>query len=160
MKYALSAKLLAVQDYLNGHYGFKIIARKHQVPVPSLRAWCALYQNHGEPGLHPGRRFYTPAFRSLVVATVIREKLSMRTAAARFNIADHKTVKCWLNAASVLPAVKGKQRVIPNKPKPPKKPEDMTPEELVEEVLYLRAERAYHEKLDALMAEKAKRKKK
>lgn len=160
MQYPLSIKLLAVQDYLNGHYGFKIIARKHQVPVPCLRAWCALYQNHGESGLKPGRRSYTPAFRALVVETVIREKLSMRMAAARFNIADHKTVKCWLKAASAPPAVKEKQRVIPNKPRPPKKPEDMTPEELMEEVLYLRAERAYLEKLDALMAEKSKRKKK
>lgn len=160
MKYDLSFKLLAVQDYLNGHYGVKIIARKHQVPVSYLRAWCAIYQYHGEQGLKTGRRVYTPEFRSFVVETVLREHLSMRAAAARFNISDHKTVRAWLDAASVPRTSKEKQRVIPNKPKPPKKPEEMTPEELLEEVLYLRAERAYHEKLDALMAEKAKRKKK
>ena len=47
--------------------------------------------------------------------------------------------------------------------KPPyrgKPPEEMTPEQLVDEVLYLRAEKAYLEKLDALMKEKAQKGKK
>lgn len=162
MKYDFQIKMIAVRHYLDGHDGFKITARKYQVPASSLRAWTAAYQFHGEQAFRKATHIYSEQFRAHVVNVTLREHLSMRSAAARFNIADYQTIKRWIMAAknSAFPVLKERKNMAQKTQKTEIKPEDMTPAELLEEVRYLRAERAYNEKLDALMKSKTERKKK
>ena len=42
----------------------------------------------------PNKR-YTPEFKKLVVETMMKEKLSCRETARRFEISDHKCVAAW-----------------------------------------------------------------
>lgn len=163
MKYTLQIKLMAVRYYLDGHGGYKLTAKKYQVPTSSLRAWTAAYRLHGQAALLPKTSsYYSAYFRAHVVNVALREHLSMRTAAGRFNISDHKTVGRWVQEArkATTPAEKERKDMAQKAQKTAKQPEEMTPAELLEEVRYLRAERAYHEKLDALMKAKAEQKKK
>lgn len=156
MKFDFDVKLAAVRDYLDGSYGYKLTARHHGIPEPSLRAWVAAYQIHGEDALHLSRRLYTDAFRLQVVHTVYHEHLSVRAAAARFNIPDHKTVSSWVARAAaglLRPDIQEKTTLFKKPSHRGKPPEDMTPEQLIDEVRFLRAEKAYLEKLDALMKE-------
>ena len=156
MKYTFDIKQTAVRDYLDGSYGYKLTARHHGVPEPSLRAWVAAYQIHGDDALRPSRHLYTDAFRLQVVHTLHHQHLSVRAAAARFNISDHKTVRSWVTrvAAGLLePGIQEKNTMIRKPTHRGKPPEEMTPEQLIDEVRFLRAEKAYLEKLDALMKE-------
>jgi len=163
MKYNFQIKLMAVRHYLDGRDGYKLTARQYQVPASSLRAWTAAYRLYGQAALLAKTSITYPAhFRAHVADVVLREHLSMRTAAARFNISDYKTVGRWVQEATKATATAEKERkhMAQKAQKPAKQPEEMTPAELLEEVRYLRAERAYHEKLDALMKAKAEQKKK
>ncbi|WP_017349607.1 helix-turn-helix domain-containing protein [Pantoea sp. A4] len=156
MKFDFDIKQAAVRDYLDGVDGYKLIARHHGIPEPSLRAWVAAYQIHGDDALLPTRHCYTDAFRLEVVNTLHHEHLSVRAVAARFNIPDHKTVRSWIARAAAGLLEPGIQEKTAMNRKPAhrgKPPEDMTPEQLIDEVLFLRAEKAYLEKLDALMKE-------
>lgn len=163
MKYSFQIKLMAVRHYLDGHDGYKLTARQYQVPASSLRAWTAAYRLHGQAALIAKIAFHYPVhFRDHVVDVALREHLSMRATAARFNISDYKTVGRWVREArnASAPAEKKRKHMAQKTQKPEKQPEEMTPAELLEEVRYLRAERAYHEKLGALMKAKAEQKKK
>ncbi|WP_437891889.1 transposase, partial [Phytobacter sp. V91] len=149
--------------YLEGGNSLTSTARQFGCPEPSLRAWVSAYGFHGEAALQPSRRSYSNDFRLQVVQTMQREHLSVRMTAARFNIPDHKTVSCWVRraASGQLTPDSQENKHMPHKPPHrDKPPEEMTPEQLVDEVLYLRAEKAYLEKLDALMKEKAQKGKK
>lgn len=156
MKYTFAVRLAAVRDYLDGCHGYKIMARRHAVPAPLLRAWVAAFRLHGDAALRPSRRTYTDDFRLRVVATLLHEHLSVRAAAARFNIPDHKTVRRWAERAAaglLSPPVQERKSMVRRPAHRGKPPEEMTPEQLIDEVRYLRAEKAYLEKLDALMKE-------
>lgn len=163
MKYTFEIKLAAVRAYLEGGNSLTSTARQYGCPEPSLRAWVSAYGFHGEAALRPSRRSYSNDFRLQVIQTMQREHLSVRMTAARFNIPDHKTVGCWARLAASGQLAPDRQEDKHMTHKPPhrgKPPEEMTPEQLVDEVLYLRAEKAYLEKLDALMKEKAQKGKK
>lgn len=166
MKYTFEIKLAAVREYLDGGRSFKCIARLHGMPESSLRAWVSAYGFHGDVALYPSVRTYSDDFRLQVVQSMQNDHLSVRMAAARFNIPDHKTVSRWAKRAAggQLKPDSHKESHMVSKPRRPphrgKPPEEMTPEQLIDEVLYLRAEKAYLEKLDALMKEKALKEKK
>lgn len=101
MKYNFHIKLMAVRHYLDGRDGYKLTARQYQVPASSLRAWTAAYRLHGQAALLAKTSITYPAhFRAHVADVVLREHLSMRTAAARFNISDYKTVGRWVQEAT------------------------------------------------------------
>ena len=96
-----------------------------------------------------------------VVQTVLNEELSMREAAARFNISNETVVRHWVNVYKVA-GEKGLLSIKPGRSKnmtTPKKTlpltdaalEKLSPEELRAEIRYLRAENAYLKKLKALV---------
>jgi len=163
MKYTFDIKLAAVRAYVEGGNSLTSTARQYGCPEPSLRAWVSAYGFHGEAALRSSRRSYSDDFRLQVIQTMQREHLSVRMTAARFNIPDHKTVSSWARRAAngqLAPDSHEDKHMIRKPSHRGKPPEEMTPEQLVDEVLYLRAEKAYLEKLDALMKEKAQKGKK
>jgi len=46
-KYSEETKLAVVEDYCSGTAGLKVVARRHDVNVASLRKWVAGYRSHG-----------------------------------------------------------------------------------------------------------------
>ena len=105
----------------------------------------------------PNKR-YTPEFKKLVVETMMKEKLSCRETARRFEISDHKRVAAWeriyLEEGPEGFAVERRGRGSTGRPK--KLPKEVE-EDLLAEVQRLRAENEYLKNLQALVLEDERR---
>ncbi|VEB06711.1 transposase [Klebsiella pneumoniae] len=117
------------------------------------------------PGLQKNNH-YSDEFKLVVVRAVISDRLTMREAAARFNLSAEILVRRWLDvyndagAEGLLnmqcgrPGQMTKPKNIP--PLTDKELEKLSPEELRAELRYLRAENAYLKKLKALVQSEKK----
>ena len=108
----------------------------------------------------PNKR-YTPEFKIKVVETMHKEKLSYRETARQFEIPDHKMVARWERiyleeGAEGLCIDRRGRKSTGGQPKLKKEVE----EDLISEVQRLRAENAYLKKLNALVSERVRQKKK
>jgi len=124
---------------------------------------------HGIDGITWKVSGYSPAFKLEVVRTIQKEHLSFREAAVRFNISDNKVVKRWMDLFESVGAtglqtrryIKVKSEKIPEPTtRPPdsvsRPAEDLSHDELLAELRYLRAEVDYLKKLKALAQQKKK----
>ncbi|MEM5300073.1 transposase [Burkholderia sp. JPY481] len=55
-KYSEETKLAVVKDYCSGTARLKVVARRHDVDVTSLRKWVAGYRSHGAAGVREKAR--------------------------------------------------------------------------------------------------------
>ncbi len=161
MKYSLPFKLEAVRYYLAGFGSQRQTAKKFSVAHVQLRRWIAAYQHHGEAGLQSGRqRQYTPEFKLAVVEFARANPLSLASVAAKFDIPSYTTLEHWVklyqeNGAEALNLNQRGRRMYqhPKTPHAGKSPDELTPEEMREEIEFLRAQNDYIKKLRALMQE-------
>jgi transposase-like protein len=162
-KYSDAIKHQVIQDYVNNHLGYRALSLKHQVNFDSVRKWVALYQQHGSEGFR--RRFtkatYSLEFKRHVISYQHSNCWSARQTAAHFNIPSASTVSVWeksYNEVNIAETslYREPSPIMADNPNTSvcKAVEDMTPQELMEEVRYLRAEAAYLKKLDALIQQK------
>lgn len=161
-KYSYQFKLEVVQYYLANNAGRRFTARYFSISDSLVRTWVTLYQHQGNEGLanKSNRANYDEQFKLQVVKSVILEGLSEREAFVRFNLRHSGQVNKWLcqykegGIDSLRPKSLGRKPMINKKPRKNKKTDQFkTPEELLEELIYLRAENAYLKKLDALIRE-------
>jgi transposase len=160
-KYSYEFKLSVVEYYLLNKVGYRVTSNKFQVEESTVRNWIALHNHHGAEALikKPNPN-YSLAFKCSVIEHMRAEKLSIRQTAAHFNIPALTTVARWKMlyesgriAISIKP--RGRAKAMSKPPTPPEKPlEEMTHQELLAEVRYLRTEHAYLKKLDALIQRK------
>ena len=160
-KFSLETRLAVVRHYLSGSDGTQRTAERFGVERTSVRRWVRAWQLHGIDGITWKNERHSPAFRITVVRTVLNEELSMREAAARFNISNESVVRHWVNVykdagEKGLLSIKPGRRTDMKKTKktPPLTDavlEKLSPEELRAELRYLRAENAYLKKLKALV---------
>ncbi|KND56910.1 Mobile element protein [Candidatus Burkholderia verschuerenii] len=166
-KYTEQEKLAAVEDYCAGHHGLKVVARRLDINVESLRRWAALYRVHGAEGVQKKRRAtYSLEFKLLSVLQRMRDdELSYRQVAALFDIRNFNIIGNWKHAydeggmAALSPyssvrCVRMKKQST-NEPQP-KSHDNSSPsrEELLAELDHLRMENAYLKQLDALVQAK------
>lgn len=159
-KYSLKFKLEVVNRYLSGQGGQKEVARHFGIQNTYVRKWVRIFKQHGTEGLQPKSQynFYTPEFKYQVVQAVHQKKLSLLQAAVEFGVMEPATVHGWLRlyekgGIKALQADQRGRRSNMNKPPPPNKKADdqMTHQELLGELTYLRAEVDYLKKYDALI---------
>ncbi|TCC13417.1 IS3 family transposase [Kosakonia quasisacchari] len=168
-KYSLETRLAVVNHYLAGKDGAHRTAERFGVERTSVRRRVRAWQLHGLDGITWKNDRHSPAFRMTVVRTALDEELSMREAAARFNISNETVVRHWLNVykdageKGLLGIKPGRSRDMT---KPKKTPpltdaalEKLSPEELRAELRYLRAENAYLKKPEGLSSKREKRQK-
>ena len=162
-RYDVPFKVKLVKEYLSGNSGYRLIADTYEVDISQLRYWVASYQHHGVSGLENKRATYSAEFKQQVLQRIEGEGLSDRQAAALYNIRSIGTIGKWrrqynTDESGVLkPPHKGEtQMQMPKQhlPKAPAPDETRTQKELLEELLYLRAENAYLKKLGALIEAK------
>jgi transposase len=160
-KYPFETRLAVVRHYLSGNDGTQRTAERFGVERTSVRRWVRAWQLHGINGITWKNDRHSPEFRLVVARTTISEELSMREAAARFNISNETVVRHWVNVYKVS-GQKGLLSIKPGRSKDMTKPkktspltdaalEKLSPEELRAELRYLRAENAYLKKLKALV---------
>lgn len=168
-KFSLELRLAAVQHYLSGKDGFREAAAHFGVGRTALRRWVAAYKIHGLDGLTWKTGQYSPEFRLGVVMAVVNDKLSLREAAARFNLSGESTAYQWVKyyqsagEDALLGLAQGRKKLKKNiSPQPPTTDipaEQLTEEQKLAEIRFLRAQVDYLKKLNALAPEKTTGKK-
>lgn len=150
MKHSLAVKLAAVRYYLDGNAGIHATAAKFRLSHTHLNHWINLYRLHGKEALVPApKRHYSAAFKRRVVLTVLSGDSSIARVSAQFNIPSHTTVKTWVRLYSESGGDAYRQDKpqredrMTHQPATPEPDPAMTPEEMLKELRYLRAENAY-----------------
>ena len=158
--YTAEFKRSVVLKYLEGSMSYRTVAEHFGVPNHSLvERWVGFYRRHGEDGLTSKRSVYSAEFKFSVLQYMWDNSLSKGQTATAFNIRRHATVGDWERAynagglEALKPHRKGRLTMLPpsEKQETTKADETRTREELLEEVLDLRAEVAYLKKLEALV---------
>jgi len=167
-KYTTDFKLAVVQRYLEGTMGYRMLAEQFKITNHSLvERWVGFFRSHGKDGLTSKRSSYDAAFKFSVLQHMWDNRLSKGQAATAFNIRRHATVGAWerayrqggMEALQPCPTRKpGRMQPEQNKPEPAEIEDNRSREELLDELLHLRAEVAYLKKLDALVREQAQAK--
>jgi transposase len=167
-RYEVCFKLQVAKEACKTSTSVKAVARRHGLEFSTVRRWAGTYRLHGRQGFQHKRRSYDLQFKLEVLQKMDQEGMSAREATTYFQIGSAGAVGEWQR----LYAEGGAQALAPP-PSPPPRPmkktrsskpaEDMSRDELLKEVAYLRAETAYLKKLDALIreeqaAQRAKRK--
>ena len=159
-KYTKSFKLQIVKDYESSHLGRVSFSKQHGLSRSVLAKWIRDYRFHGPAGFDKRSQIYTAEFRLKVLKHMDEHGLSLSRTAALFNIPAVSTVLQWQRLydaggeSALLSSKPGRSVMSQTKGKVDKAPKDMTQEELLEEVLNLRAERDYLKKLEALIQQK------
>ena len=159
-KYSLDFKVEVIKACLSGTEGTRSVAKRFDVNRTALRRWVAAYNAHGLDGLKARHQPYSIDFKHQVVQSIRNGSMTVNAALAHYNIPSNVTLLTWVRLYNEggINALQNKPRGRPkmskqSKPHPvPEKPlEEMTREELLEELEYRRAEVAYLKKLDALI---------
>ncbi|EFO9432777.1 TPA: IS3-like element IS1397 family transposase [Escherichia coli] len=159
MKHSFEVKLAAVNHYLAGHAGIISTAKLFQLSHTSLSHWINLFLLHGPQALDcRHRRSYSPEDKLCVVLYALGHSESLPRVAARFNIPSHNTVKNWIkgyrksgNEAFIR---RRKEKSMTRSDDTHENEANMTPEEMKNELRYLRAENAYLKAMQEHLLEK------
>lgn len=166
-RFTLEFKLGVVEHFLSGQDGQKATARKFGTDHSAVRKWVAAYQLHGIAGLEPKRyKIHSAEFKESVILHMRQHNLSARTTAAHFNIAippirQWETLYDKGGLHALEPRISGGLRMdisvkTPLNSSNQRPATDLSPDELLAELEYLRAENACLKKLQALIQEKEK----
>jgi transposase len=159
-KYTPAFKLLVVQRYLEGSMGYRTLAEQFGISNPSIvQRWIGFFRLHGEDGLKRKRASYDAEFKLSVLQHMWDNKLSKGQAATVFNIRRHATVGAWeqayrkggVAALEAGPLESSRMQPEQKKSESTDDVDNRSREELLDELLHLRAEVAYLKKLDALV---------
>lgn len=159
-KYTKEFKLAVVKDYESFKLGYTALSKQYDVKRTLLKKWIYGYQYHGANYFEKRTQVYSAEFKLSVLQHIKDHHMSPIRAAALFGIPAFTSVMQWqrlynLGGEAALEAKpRGRPKMTKPKPKVDKNPKAMTQEELLEEVLNLRAERDYLKKLQALIQEK------
>ncbi|EFN9058176.1 IS3 family transposase [Escherichia coli] len=159
MKHSFEVKLAAVNHYLAGHAGIISTAKLFQLSHTSLSHWINLFLLHGPQALDcRHKRSYSPEDKLCVVLYALGHSESLPRVAARFNIPSHNTVKKWIkgyrksgNEAFIR---RRKEKSMTRSDDTHENEANMTPEEMKNELRYLRAENAYLKAMQEHLLEK------
>lgn len=160
VQYNEQFKLKAVQQYLRGGASYREVAMAHGVEFSQLRRWVASYEMHGRSGLtRKNAGNYDASLKLEVLARGRSEGLSDRQLAALYDIRSASQIRIWRSqydesgASALLPQRRHRRSMPPTPPPEPSHEPDekRPPQELLEELAYLRAENAYLKKVKALI---------
>ncbi|WVL55504.2 IS3 family transposase [Xanthomonas nasturtii] len=154
-RYDARFKLQVAKEACKTSISLKAVARSYGLDFSTVRRWAATYRLHGWRGFDRKPRSYDVPFKLEVLEKMRQEGMSAREATSYFQIGSAGAVAQWQR----LYADGGAQALAPP-PLPPHKPmkktssskpaEDMSRDELLKEVAYLRAETAYPKKTRCL----------
>lgn len=156
-KYSTEFKLQVVNEYLQGTLGYRLLAKKYQMPSPSpIKAWVRQYNQNGKSGLEPKEnQEYTGEFKLNVLNYMKTTGASYSQTAIHFGMLEIGTIANW-NAAFLKDGVgalfrpKGRPQNPMTKLKATKQPKTLTREQqLEEEIKLLRIENEYLKKCHA-----------
>ena len=156
-KYSEEFKLKVVQEYLNGPFGYRLIAKKYAPLGPSqVRRWVSAYKAFGRSGLAVKKKdqVYSVQFKLNVLNFMKQTGASLQETAIQFNLNDPNLVSKWKVKFSKegiegLKRAKGWPTMPKNTNTTNQEKTKSREEQLEREVELLRLEVAYLKKLRA-----------
>ena len=167
-KHSIDFKTRVIQYHIEKGGGARSTAVHFGIDHATVRKWYEAYQLHGVLAFSKRSQPYTVEEKLKILQRMEEESWSSRQASAFFNIPTHSTVQTWLKryneggADALIDRRRGPTMLKSKKPSRPRQPVSdreksvagMTPEEMRQELEYLRAENAYLKKLEALVQKK------
>lgn len=165
-KYSKDFRLQVVKEIESGK-SLKSTAKKFNVSLNSVQGWWRRYSKGGVKQLLSTNQKYSRDFKLEAIEYRWANGLSYPQAASDLGIPNHSTLYTWeklyleKGASGLLDTMKGRPVKMPKKDNNSSKNEHLTREQQLEaENAQLRMENAYLKKLNALVAEREKSKKK
>lgn len=163
-KYSSEIKYEIAKLVTEGMLSTNEASRKYGVNKSDVIKWSAAYQSHGIEGIERKRISYSGEFKQAVIEDMQKSGLSLRQAAAKYNIGTHNVVAKWeriyLEEGAQGLYVERRGRTNEEKSGRPPKLSKANEEDLIAENQRLRMENAYLKKLNALVQEREKLKRK
>ncbi|WP_342535574.1 helix-turn-helix domain-containing protein [Lysinibacillus sp. FSL K6-1151] len=162
-KYSEEFKIHVVNKYMKGPLGYKLLAKKHDIPNHSqIKRWVRAFKEFGEVGLRRKvtKKAYSVQFKLDVLHFMKQTGASYQDTAIEFNMNNPGLIANW-NSKFLKEGIEGLQEKAKGRPpmstnpknKPVKQPNTLSREEQLErENELLRLEIAYLKKLDAFEA--------
>lgn len=168
-KYSDEFKFKLVQEYLDGLLGYKLLARKYNMPDPTpIRNWVKAYKAFGAEGIisNDSKKLYSVQFKLDVLHFKKQTGASYRDSAIEFKMNNPALIANWqrIFLKEGVEGLKPKQRGRPSMSKkrdvkPAIQEEIMSREEELErenellrlEVAYLKKLKAFQENPDAFL---------
>ncbi|WP_086981789.1 helix-turn-helix domain-containing protein [Vibrio aphrogenes] len=155
-KYIRELKLCIAQRCLDGESSTSL-AKELSIPANQIRYWTSVYRIHGSSSFLPLDYENSADFKFSVLKSMWENNWSISQASAEFNFSSNGTISVWLKLYNqsgfqgLHSRPKGRPSMKTQSNKRPTKPdEDMSLDELREELAYLRAENAVLKKLEEL----------
>src|SRR5699024_11175089 len=98
VKYSEEFKLKIIKEYLKGSLGYKLLAKKYQIPhESSIKSWVRTYKEYGLTGIstRPAPVVYTVQFKLTVLHFMQRTGSSYPDAAIKFVMKSHSPIIQW-----------------------------------------------------------------
>jgi len=164
-KYSHYVRIKVVTEIENGD-SIRGIARKYGIAKTVVHRWYQRYQQGGIEWLIDTNQKYSADFKRNAVEYLLANDVSLDKAAATLGIANETTLSIWKRkflaegAAALQDTQKGRPAKLPKKPDT-KTDRPISKEEQYEaRIKELEMENAYLKKLNALVSEREKSKKK
>ncbi|MBF8653386.1 IS3 family transposase [Pseudomonas putida] len=160
-KYNLALKQALIEECLSAP-SIHEVALKHDLSPSMLRRWVKGYEKHGAAGLSAKYSRYDAQFKLKVLQCIEQEGLSAQQACIQFDIRGPSSIRQWKRlydqgGVEALHPHHTRELSMPRKPSkktsaspPTASDSDLTPEQMLEELEYLRAENAYPKKARCL----------
>ncbi len=155
-KYSRELKLCIAQRCLNGESSTSL-AQEFSISSGLIRYWTSVYRIHGSSSFLPLDYQNTADFKFSVLQSMWENNWSIKQTSAEFNFSSTGTISVWLKLYNQSgfqglhsrPKGRTSMKTQSNK-RPIKSDEEMSLDELREELAYLRAENAVLKKLEEL----------
>ena len=167
--YTMDIKLQVAKYVVDEKHSIGEAVEYFKIPYQSMRMWIKHYEHIGIAGLSIKNKKYSGDFKVSVIKYMYENKLSLVATAVHFSIPDHTTVRDWKKIYDekgplyLLQEQRGRSKNNKVKTKNVKKCKEkniLSEKELLKKIEYLETENAYLKKLNALIQEKEKSKKK
>lgn len=164
-KYNREFKLAIAKQCLS-HESSRSISKRLGIPDRYIRYWAQVYRFHGHNAFIKRKTPCSFEDKYRILKTMHENNWSITYTSIVYNMSSSGTISTWLTQferfglSGLQPKKQGRKMKKNQKQEPVKPTEQMSLEELREELEYRRAENAYLKKLDALLQEKERQTKK
>ena len=165
-RHNLESKLMVVKYVVEENHSLWEASDFFGIAYQTIRTWVKHYETKGIKGLSIKNKTYSGEFRVYVVEYMRKHNLSLVQTAIHFSLPDHSRVRVWNKLYDekgpqyLMEEHRGRIKMKPNKEKKISKITTSTEKELLKKIEYLETENAYLKKLNALIQDKEKSKKK
>jgi transposase len=166
-RHNIESKLLIVKYVLEEKHSLWEASEFFGVAYQTIRMWVKHYENIGIEGLSIKNKTYSGEFKINVVEYMRENNLSLVQTAIHFSIPDHTRVRVWnkiydeKGAEYLLREHRGRRKMKASSKANKTTPKtSLSEKELLKKIQYLETENAYLKKLNALIQDKERLKKK